>query len=274
MLVNYIYGDVSGRSPGIVCSACYLGKEAEWQVATEVWKAVLEDAEAKGFHATDFYNAKGEFDNDKWRREVTGRGMQPGGELHNRFAERFCGVAHDAGLVGFAFAVDAAAFLEIEAPELEKESRQNKATDPRTAAIFGNVVSVNEFLAKAGHDKASNIQVVFEHEQGAGKFLEFFSESKERRERWTYWFHSFTTSGKSIAPLQMADLLAHEGWRRAKEVESKNPRALRKSFLRMLGDGKVELRWHGLSHCQTNAANIRAALAQYPDGLMPPDYWS
>lgn len=270
-MIGMVYGDLSGDETGILTAGCYLGKEAEWLKAIAAWSATLDDAGVPEFHATDFYNAKRAFDDDRWRREVPGRGMVVGGDLHNAFAERFVSIPVDAGLIGFAYSLDVPSFNEILAPELAKAQRKHPQGHPRTQAVMSSLASIGSFLEKAGYRENGQIQVVFEQEQGAGRFGAFFDDSRERKERWTYFFKSFTTAPKSFVPLQMADLLAHETWRRTKQVTSNPSSPLRKSFERMLGDGKVSLLNHDRDHCVRNAAIIRDVTSRYPDGLIPPE---
>jgi hypothetical protein len=270
-VIGMVYGDLSGDEASIVTAGCYLGKQDEWLNAIAAWSIALDDAGVKEFHATDFYNAKRQFDDDKWRREVPGRGMVVGSDLHNAFAERFASIPVDSGLLGFAYSLDVPPFNEILAPELAKAERKHLQRHPRTQAIMSSLASIGAFFEKSGYRENGQIQVIFEHEHGAGKFGDFFNESRDRNERWTYFFQSFTTAPKSLVPLQMADLLAHETWRRTKQVRSDPSAPLRKSFERMLGDGKVSLLHHDRDHCAKNATMIRDLLSRYPNGLVPPE---
>src|SRR3712207_2930841 len=95
----YVYGDLSGSDDSnVLVAACYLGKDEEWQAATEAWKRVLDDAGIRGaFHATDFFSGRKLFAGKEW---------DPKGGKHQEYAARFTAVAVDAGLIGFAFAVD------------------------------------------------------------------------------------------------------------------------------------------------------------------------
>lgn len=268
-MIHLAYGDVSGDSAPVLTAGCYLGKEGEWMDAIASWCRALDDAEVKEFHATDFFSAQNEFDDDKWRHFVPGKGMVVGGELHNTFAARFTSIPVDNGLIGFAFSLDVPAFNEILAPELAKVHRVQSEAHPRTHVIMSSLAAIGAFLEKATYREKERIQAIFEHEAGAGRFMDFFDESKKRNERWTWWFKSFTTAPKSFVPLQMGDLLAHEAWRRTKEVWSPKPRAIRKSFERMLSDGSIQLNAHDRNHCIKNAVAVRNLLARYPNGLAP-----
>jgi len=271
-MMHMVCGDVSGDEKAILTAGCYLGTEDQWMKAIAAWSKALDDAGVKEFHATDFYNARNEFDHDKWRHERPGRGMVVGGDLHNEFAERFTSIPVTAGLIGFAYSLDVPAFNEILAPELAKAHRKHRQGHPRTQAIMSSLASIQDFFEqKTRYREDGRIQVIFELEHGAGKFVDFFDESRERKERWTFFFKSFTTASKSFFPLQMADLLAHETWRRTKQVLADPTTPLRKSFERMLGDGTISLRHHDRTHCESNAKSIRDLVSRYPDGLIPPE---
>jgi hypothetical protein len=82
-------------------------------------------------------------------------------------------------------------------------------------------------------------------------------------------FHSFTSPPESFEPVEIADWLAHEAWRRAKEVLSNTPRDIRKNFQRMLMGGKVELQLIRLADIERNAAVVRDLLARFPKDLVP-----
>jgi hypothetical protein len=267
---DMVCGDLSGDGT-LITAGCYLGREDQWASAEVAWNVTLRDAGVQTFHATDFFNARREFDHDKWRREVPGRGMVVGGELHECFAERFVSIPIDSGLIGFAYSLDVPAFVEILAPELARAVRKHRQGHPRTQAIMSCLASIEDFfIQRTTYREKGRIDVIFENEHGDGKFVDFFDESLARRERWTYFFRSFVTRAKSFIPLQMADLLAHETWRRTKHVHSNPDAPLRKSFERMVGNGQISLRKHDRDHCVSNAVTIRDLLNRYPDGLIPP----
>lgn len=267
-MIHMVYGDLSGDESGILTVGVYLGAEAQWMDAIAEWSRVLDDANVTEFHATDFYSGHGQFAGDEWHHDVAGRRVV-GGPKHQEFAKRFTGVASDAGLIGFAFAIDAPSFRNILAPTFEREPRKYKASHPKTFIAMMGLREVSNFLERLVGLGTGSIQVIFESEQGAGKFVDFFNESRERGEPWVRWFASFTTAPKSFLPLQIADLLAHEGWRREKENRSLSPRRYRKSFLRMIGGGKVMLRSYDEASLKRNAKTLGDLIARYPDGRVP-----
>lgn len=270
-MLHMMYGDLS-EGEGILTSGAYLGQQDQWMNAIAKWCAALDDAGVKTFHATAFFSARGEFDDDRWRYNHPEKGMIPGGELHNTFAERFTSIPMSCGLLGFSYSIYLEPFTEILAPLLAKAERKHRQGHPRTQAIMSSLASAGKWLTEtAGYRERGSIQVIYEHENGAGKFVDFFNESLARQERWTYCFKSFTTEGKWLVPLQMADLLAHESWRRTKQVRDNPSAKLRKSFERMIGDGKISLQLHDREVSQKDAAAVTGLLAKYPNGLFPPD---
>jgi hypothetical protein len=271
VVMDMVYGDVSGSNANVLSVGCYLGKEHRWIEAIAAWCRALDDAKVREFHATDFFNAQGEFDDDKWRRHIPGRGMVVGGELHEEFAERFTSIPVNHDLIGFALALDAPAFVQILAPEYANEKRKCRIADPKTHAIMTCLGLLDDFFIERRYNVPASVQAIFEHESGAGKFIDFFNESKARRERWTFWLKSFTVAPKSFVPLLMADLLAHETWRRIKDVWSPSPRPIRKSFERMIGDGRIQFRYHDRPNLIKCAETVRDILSRYPDGLVPPE---
>ncbi len=136
---------------------------------------------------------------------------------------------------------------------------------------MSSLTGVNEFLANSAYREQGAIPAFFEDEQGAGRFVDFFEESRARQERWSYWFKSFATLPKASVSTQIADLLAHEVWRRVKEELAENPRPLRESFKRMIAGGRVEVRWLDRPGCERNARYARDLLRRYPDGQIPPE---
>jgi hypothetical protein len=268
--MTFVFGDLSGSDEdAVIAAGCYLGREDQWAAAVNNWAVALKDAGVTYFHATDFYSAHGEFDSDEWRYEHPTKGMIPGGPKQVAFAARFTAIANDAGLIGFSWACELEPFRSILAPEMEREERVHKASDPYLYAAMSALTRVSDFLTDAKHAALQHIQIGYELEDRSGRFVDFFKESQKRMESWTKWFHSFTAPPKSFEPVQIADLLAHEAWRRAKEVLSDKPRDIRKSFKRMLMGGKVELQFMQRADIERNAAVVRDLLARYPKGLVP-----
>jgi hypothetical protein len=270
VMLHLLYGDISGKA--VLTSGCYLCREAEWMDAIAAWITALKEAGVESFHATDFFSARGLFDDDRWRKRADDGRMIPGGPLHDAFAARFSNIPRIAGLVGFAFSLDVPSFRDLVVPEMLKEERVHQLTNERTYVIMNNIARASAFLEREGYRENGRIQIMFEDEAGAEKYIKFFRESRERGERWTYFYQSFNLGPKAFPPLEMADLAAHEGWRRTKEMWSHTPRALRKSFEAMIGTGQFELQAHGMREAAINAVQIRDLATMFPDGLIPPEY--
>lgn len=168
-VIHLAYGDVSGKESGTLTGACYLGKEPDWMDAIAAWCKALDDAGVKEFHATDFFSAWGEFNDDRWRRyDAEKQKMVPGGPLHDEFAERFTAIPVAHKLLGFAHSTDVPAFNGVLAPELAREQRIHPSSDPRTWVIMRSLASAGGFLEQTTYRDRESIQAVFEHEKGAG----------------------------------------------------------------------------------------------------------
>jgi hypothetical protein len=267
--LHMVYGDISGGSP-VLTAGSYLGKEEQWMNAIAAWIRALNDAGVDHFRATEFYNARGAFDNDRWRKLRDDGQMVPGGPLHDEFAARFTSIPPSAGLIGFAYSIDVPSFMDLVLPELQKERRKYKVVDERVYVVMANVARVGRFLTDAKYTDNGRIQIMFEEESGGGKYIDFFVESRKRKERWTYFFQSFDLKPKSFPPIQMGDLAAHEGWRRTKQVWNGKPDKLRKSFQAMIGTGRFELQAHSARDAVINGQRMRELWDKYPDGLIPP----
>jgi hypothetical protein len=270
-LVIYVHGDVSGKE-GIIASGCYLGREEHWQKASEAWERINADAGVPYFHATDFFNTADLWDDTKWRYEHPTKGIIPGSPEHVAFAKRYSAVAEDAGLVGFAFGMRVSVFTELLQPIFAREKRGVLCTDPQMFAIMRSVAQVSQFL-DATQTPAFELgrgQVIFEEEVGvSGAWTNLFVESRQRREAWTKWFATLTTAPKEVVPVQIADLLAHEAWRRLKTALGEESYPLRKSFERMLVNERIEVQVLTPEDAQKNAAMFNDLIERFPNGLVP-----
>ena len=155
----FVFGDLSGNdNDAVIAAGCYLGREDHWTEAVNNWVAALNDAGVSQFHATDFYSTRGEFDSDEWRYEHPTKGKIPGGPKHVEFAKRFSAIANDANLIGFAWACELEPFVSLLAPELDKENRAHKSSDPYVYAAMSALTRVGEFLTNANRPIRAPIQ--------------------------------------------------------------------------------------------------------------------
>jgi len=253
-----VYGDISGdESSPVMAAGCYLGRESNWRKAVAAWNSALSDAGVAYFHATDFYSCHGEF-----------AGWKPNDSRHLEVAKRFTSIATDAGLIGFSFGMLCDAFKTELMPVLRTEQRRCTLAHPRTFVALRCVSQVARFLGRANHHTSERVRVVFEAEEGDGRYLDFFAECQERREAFTRFFDSFATENKRAVPLQIADLLAHEAWRRLKEHLTPTGRPMRKSLERMIVGEHIEVEALGYPEAKMNAEVFRNWLKIRPDGLI------
>jgi len=97
------FGDVSGRQEGeFLVVAGYLGNQSQWKRFEHEWQLALAEAGAGSFHATDFFNFRGDFqgwDHDRAR--------------HNRFAKRFTAIAESKTECAVGRGVHVPAFVKL-----------------------------------------------------------------------------------------------------------------------------------------------------------------
>lgn len=267
-----LYGDLSGQeNEEFLAGAFYLGKPWEFDRAEREWQKILDEMSAidgragKRFHATDFFAGNKAF-----------RGWDRNSDQFREFAMRFAAVAANAGLIEFAFAVDNAAFRKILAPILAKERRQYTADDLRVFSAMQAVNLVASFLHKANNGnspaqlRGSGV-IVLEDEIGSERYSRFFKEARVRREKWTWWFGGFEFGDKSVVALQMADLLAHQSWHRARDL-ARDATALPSAlFARILEGPGIQLDWIREELAEKNAEVFRRILESHPDGLVTDD---
>jgi hypothetical protein len=256
----FIHADISGDvKSSVLVAACYFGPPEQWSVAGDAWAALLAEAGVKVFHATDFYACRRDFKD--WTLNDA---------RHVEFAKRFAAVADDAGLTGFAFGVDRVAFESVLVPVLRDEKRRLRAIDARTFALMGCLGRVANYLEATKWPRQFKVRVFVESEEGGNRYSAFFDDSASRRERWTSWFAGIRTADKSLVPMQIADLLAHEGWRRVQAVVDQTGRRVRKSLSRMMLRERVEIHLLGEKDATENAERFRRILLSHPNGLQTP----
>ena len=264
-----VYGDLSGHEHDqFMAGAVYLGKSREFDAAAVEWQRILDEMSAidgrpgKPFHATDFFSGKKDF-----------RGWDPRSDQVKAFALRFASVASNAGLIGFSFAVDNLAFGQILAPVLAEEQREYSAKDLRTFCAMQaiNLVSAYLHVAMNGNPPGAlrgNGLITLEQEQDCDRYSRFFAEARARKERWTWWYREIDFGDKTVAALQLADLLAYLSWHRAQDVARDAAASLNPVFARMLEGGKVEMKWLREETASANADLFRQILRSHPRGLV------
>lgn len=261
----YVHGDISGKpEQRAMVAACWLGSESRWVLADRVWKKALDDAEVKYFHATEFFSCRGQF-----------KGWVQNSPRQIEMAKRFAQVPRDYGLVGFGYAIDVPAFKRYLQPVLLKTSAPHRPASPRSFCVHGCLSRIARLIKQAGLPPGERVAVIFEDEHGIGDAIDYFTYCKRKREPWTSGIISLTSADKSLRPLQIADLLAHEAWRRATTLLTGEMRDPRKPFVQLVGDFRsVDLQIIGEADAKKSAADVVEFLKARPSGLVGPKGWN
>lgn len=98
--VARFYIDTSGKKTDRVMAAGgYLNSEERWKAFGKAWNAILRDVGVKEFHATDFFNGRGEFS-----------GLKPNSDEQIQLCKRFARACDKHAGPGVVFAFDVRAF--------------------------------------------------------------------------------------------------------------------------------------------------------------------
>ena len=232
--VNQFYVDVSGATEHTYITAGgYLAGPLAWARFGKAWRAILRDAgNVSVFHATDFYNAHGGFE-----------GWDLKGEGHRAFAKRFTRAATAHTACGIAFGMNRLAYAEIVAPVLQSVGTPHARMTETTFCIMQCLAHAARVVLKP--NSGFRADVILEDGPGMGSALEMLKHMKQVGEGWTGAYTSFTTMPKAQFPLQAADLLVHEAWRRITEVAEPTGREIRKSMLALLRGEKLDVTYAG-----------------------------
>jgi hypothetical protein len=207
----------------------YLGTEVQWGTFEREWRTALHSAGVKVFHATDFFSCREEF--AQW---------EIGSPRHTKYAKRFAAIAEKHTATAIGRGVVPSAFAEIIDPLFRKyppvkSGRFTSQTWCASTLLFA--------ASRIALPRGERIAAIFEQESGIGLVVDYFNFLKRRHVSWTERFVSVGTGDKGeFVPLQGADLLAHESWRRAKEVLSPTGRAERKTFKRLVAGDRVDIK--------------------------------
>ena len=220
--------DDSGRG-GVFAVGGYLAHVDQWRTFEREWGLWLRKARVKVFHATDFYNARGEFKgwDDKKQR---------------KYAKLFTATAADRTEIAIGRAVDVAAYQEFLAPVLAAQywTPHGKVTPLMWCArtsLESLVVRHARFIPAP-----VPLAVIFEEGEGVGEVIDYMRGLQKRGAPWAQRFASFADGPKELRPLQAADLIVHEGIRSVHEKLHPSGRPKRKSMLRLVRDERVEIR--------------------------------
>ncbi len=229
-----IYGDISGKPRDTaMVAAAYLGAEYRWAAVDDDWRRALSDAKVNHFHATDFFNCGGAF--KAWKR---------GSKRHLETARQFTAIAVNHGLLGSAYGVNVAAYNSIVRPVMmEYVPKRERILTPRLLCVQGCLASLAKVVAEFPMNRRERVAVIFESEPGIGEVTDYFNRCKHRKEPWTTSFISVTSTVKSVRPLQVADLLAYESWKRLTDIFNETGRDKRRSLQRMLEKESIEIKY-------------------------------
>ena len=239
-LMIRFYIDVSGiKGDPVMVAAGYLATQTTWRRFERAWGAILRDAHVREFHATDFYNGRGEF-----------KGWDVKGERHVRFAKRFTGAAAKYPHYGVGFGVELSAFDEELGPTLEKSRTPHRRYTPAMFCVANCLRNAARDLLGPSQEVAT---VILEGGEGVGEIIDHLYFLKSLGRGWVNAYVSFAQMPKCVRPLQAADLLAHEQWRLAKERLNPQGRAVRKSYSSLA-------RHERLGFAMATRANLRASV--------------
>ncbi|HEY9227149.1 MAG TPA: hypothetical protein VIP11_10910 [Gemmatimonadaceae bacterium] len=250
-----VHADISGdRTDRFMSAACYVARASELGTAVEQWNALLLEAGVTHFHATDFFAFQKQF-----------KGWHQTRDRHADFERRFAAIAANAGLLGCATVVDNVAFGQDLMHLLDAEDRTHPSNDPRIMSLMRCLVQAANMLdrVRAPAQQMGSVLVFVEEEHGFGRYVTSFDESKKRGEKWTRWFRRIAPASKLIAPVQMADLLAYECWRRVADLEANRNAPMRPAF-KLLTTGAYDIQVINEHETSVNATLFRRILRDHP----------
>ena len=249
------YGDVSGsQREEFVVFAGYLGRPAQWKRFEREWETALGEAKVEAFHATDFFNFRGDFKG--WDRDL---------DKHTRFAKRFTAIAERQTECGVGRGVHVPPFLKLVQPVTKGMTTPHRRFTPLmfcVSATLQNVLRIADVRRK-------QVAFVFEGDPGVGEAIDYVSWLCRKGEPWTEGIATLTTGDKDFLPLQGADLLAHECWRHMKGSIQGTGRARRKSLNRLLQRQRVLFGVAEEETLRPIIPLIATFLRERPDGLGP-----
>jgi hypothetical protein len=222
------YLDDSKR-PGVLAVGGYVAHTDQWTKFEEEWGFRLRQAGVEVFHATDFYNSRGEFEG--WDKQK-----------QREFAKYFTAIAEKQTELAIGRAVEVDAYDEHVAPIL---ATSHWSPHGRITPLMWCARTCLEALA-VRHARfvpsSEQIAVVFEEGDGIGETIDYMRGLQKRGAPFAQRFESFSDGPKSVKPLQAADLIAHEAIRAVQEKISPTGRSKRKSMLRLVQGQRVDLR--------------------------------
>lgn len=251
------YVDVSGgKEHRVIAAAAYFATDAQWKRFEKSWSAILRDAKVDHFHATDFYSCRGAFKD--WARNSP---------RQNQFSARFAGAAKKHTQYGFAFGVDLDHFDRELGAVHAKVNTPHRRMTPAMVCVARVLNRAARLVLSAD---APPVAVYLEEGRGVGEVIDFLQALKRLGEPSLRPYISFETAPKSERPLQAADLIAHESWRRITEHLDPKGRDIRKPLKILLMDERVELHLATKNDFRRMASKLEMFLADHPDYAAAP----
>lgn len=244
------YIDLSGKKGDpLIVAGGYIAPEPLWRKFEKAWGKINRDAGVQFFHATDFYAGRDEF-----------KGWDIKSEAHARYAKRYTRAAAEHTSYGFATGINVSSFEKVMVPVLAAVKTPHDRVTPDTYCLMNLLHQTAQTILKPG----MQIAVIIEEGPGMGEAISFLYWLKEVGEGWTQPYVSFTPMDKKERPLQGADLLAHESWRRLKQVIEPDGREIRKSLQSLLRYERVAINYINEQHMRDSVPHIKNLLRMSP----------
>ena len=257
----HVYADLSGTDRGdVYVAAGYIGTEESWIRADERWRKILHRADVPEFHATDFYAdpPRGHF-----------KGWKLGSKRHRDIETLVTNVANAEQMIGIGYGIDPASFPAIQ--EILGTARAKQRI--RTLRTFVAILLLERFAAlvrKHPLPKGERIVAMFEREKGGGGVEAWFRWAKREGARWTVPYIDVTQREKRRRPVQIADLLAHQTWRRLLDVQRRGlDYPPQPAFARLIAPERVDVTYMNADQGRASLPALRAFLAAHPRGFVP-----
>jgi hypothetical protein len=198
--------DVSGKEHQhrAVTAAGYIASDAQWASFERAWRAILADAGAAEFHATDFFSGQRAFAH-----------LDPRSAAHRTLAARFARACYDQLPNGFAYTIDVPAFHAWMTEVTRRMRTPTSRLRPSTWAISAVCNRIAQRCLPRTGPKAT---LSLEDGDGTGEALAWLRYLVRLGEPWTAAYVAFEAIPKASMGAQAADYLAYESWREATRV--------------------------------------------------------
>ena len=201
-----LFLDVSGKEHQhrAVTAAGYVASDPQWEEFERAWRAVLADAGAPVFHATEFFSGNRAFAHLDTRTAS-----------HAALAARFARACYEHLPNGFAYTIDAPAF---DAQMTEVMRRVKTPTSRLRASTLAISAVCNRIAQRCLPKEGPRATMFLEDGDGTGEALAWLRHLVRIGEPWTAAYVAFEAIPKASIGAQAADYLAYESWREATRV--------------------------------------------------------